>query len=134
MVIVGRLRGTLSGPGAKSDPLAPFLRSVWRTRLSVRAGRARRAVDIGGLAYATFERVPGAACVKLHLRTRGRRRTGTLRVTGGTGAASRLAATARFRFRANRRGQIVLRGVIRRRAAGRRPIGRGCRALERLRR
>jgi PKD repeat protein len=133
-VLAGALRGKLLGRGGAGDPLADYLRAGWLGRISMSARRDRPLVTLRGLAYARFERAPGSACVRLRLRARGRRRTGTLVALGGTGDGATLAARASFRWRFTRRGEVALRGRIR--GGTTRPPrapGRACASLRRLR-
>jgi PKD repeat protein len=132
LVTAGTLQGRLIGRARANDPVGLLLHSVWRSRLNLRVRPHR--LRVRGLAYVTFERAPATACVRLRLDARGRRRSGTLAVLSGTGDAARLATRARFRFRFDRRGRIVLRGTIRPSAAGPRPMSRACRDLRTLRR
>jgi PKD repeat protein len=129
--MIGRLRGSL-GRGAGGDPLGDLLPAVWIGRIKMSASRGGRRVTVRGLAHATFERAPGTACLRFRLRSRGRRRTGTLVATGGTGDGAQLAARARFRWRVGRTGAVRLRGTIARRGVPQPPSPR-CRALRSLR-
>jgi PKD repeat protein len=127
--LVGELRGRLLGRGAATDPLARFLQATWVGRLSLTATPARRTVSLRVLGLAMFERTPGNACVRLNMRVRGRRRSGTLTTLGGSEEGAALATRASFRWGINRRGVIVLSGSIQGRTGPPRPLSRSCSAL-----
>lgn len=120
----GSLRATLLHlPGRASwaeRTLRSFLRTALRPRLKTR-GYTR-----SGIALAKGRR--GArACVRVSLVIKpGAVPTGRLEVIGGTGAAARLHATARFRFGAGRAGSAIGLGTVRASRGGVRPLAKTC--------
>ena len=106
--------------------LRPLRRARWVARLDLTADLRNRAVTIRGTALATLARGRGLACVRLIVKRRGDGvPRGRLRILGGTGAAARLAARARFRVHAGG-GTLRLRGRVRSRARPARLPPPGC--------
>jgi PKD repeat protein len=129
--MIGTLRGSI-GRGAGRARLAALVPATWIGRFSMTASRRARRLSVRGLVHAMFERAPGTACLRLRLKARGRRRTGTIVSVGGTVAGAEVGARARFRWRMTRSGDVLMRGRIRPTAAPG-PPGRACAVLAKLR-
>ena len=125
---VGRIRGVPADGRlvVRGGGLRPLRRARWVARLDLTADLRNRAVTLRGTALATLARGRGLACVRLTVERRGDGvPRGRLRILGGTGAAARLAARARFRVHAVG-GALRLRGRVRSRARPARLPPPGC--------
>ena len=125
---VGRIRGTPADGRlvVRGRGLRPLRRARWVARLDLEADLRNRAVTLRGTALATLARGRGLACVRLTVVRRGDGvPRGRLRILGGTGAAARLAARARFRVHAVD-GALRLRGRVRTRTRPPRLPPPGC--------
>jgi hypothetical protein len=129
-ILLGEFDGRLLKGGgrrtnAAATSLKAFLTSSWLTEVSSTLRRKDEVVTTRGLAVATFEDAVGAACVRYSISAEDGRGKGRMRLLGGTGAAEKLAASARFSAR-GRLTDLRLRGTITARKSSPRNLPASC--------
>lgn len=135
MLVTGRFNGRLARvrPVPRAEAvLGRLLRAGYRARLDVSVDTRARKSTTTMLALATIPRAkgmrPAVACVRITLvDRRGRTPSGTFRVLGGTGDASRLSATGTLTFTPGPHIPAVLAGTVKARLIKARGLPRACR-------
>jgi hypothetical protein len=132
MLVTGRFNGRLARvrPVPRAEALmARLLRAGYRARVDASVNARTRKSTTTMLAVATVSR-SARACLQITIAERpGRKPSGTFRVLGGTGAATRLAATGTFGFTPGPVTPSTLTGKVKAWLTGARGLPRACAGL-----